>query len=447
MTGSSPRVTQITWHRQLDRDQWRIFYGAFCGRVLDGYETFALMLIVVPALQQLLDPGQASDVSRYAGIVLGMTLLGRTVGGMVTGIAADYFGRRLTLMTTVVLYAVFTGLTGLSQSWIHLAFFRFLTGASMGGELATAASLLAESWPTAARAKGQSLMQTAFALGSLLAAVIWFAAESAGGVQAWRWLFFVGVLPAFWVFSIRRRFQESSGWMQRHAERKQLRRRRRAGGLLSSDESVTANFSLFSLFSNPDLRKKTLLCTLLSMASTTGFWAVSSWMPPHIEAISRMENAANPARWASIAGVLYTVGAVLGYLMAAVLADVIGRRALLAFFFGGSLLSIPLLFLWARSLPAICLAALLTGAFTLGQFAWIAIYPPELFPTAVRATALSTVFNLGRFISALAPFVTGVLIARLGSYSTVAVLFGLVYLVAVFALPFLPETKGKPLPA
>jgi len=140
-------------------------------------------------------------------------------------------------------------------------------------------------------------------------------------------------------------------------------------------------------------------------------------------------------------------GAVLGYLMAAVLADVIGRRALLALFFGASLVTIPMLFLWAHSLPAICLAALLAGVFTLGQFAWIAIYPPELFPTAVRATALSTVFNLGRLISTLGPFVSGLLIARLGSYSTVAVLFSLVYLVAVFALPFLPETKGKPLPA
>ncbi|OFW17588.1 MAG: hypothetical protein A3H27_06930 [Acidobacteria bacterium RIFCSPLOWO2_02_FULL_59_13] len=140
-------------------------------------------------------------------------------------------------------------------------------------------------------------------------------------------------------------------------------------------------------------------------------------------------------------------GTVLGYLMAAVLADVIGRRALLALFFGASLVTIPMLFLWAHSLPAICLAALLAGAFTLGQFAWIAIYPPELFPTAVRATALSTVFNLGRLISTLGPFVSGLLIARLGSYSTVAVLFSLVYLVAVFALPFLPETKGKPLPA
>ncbi|HLA39466.1 MAG TPA: MFS transporter, partial [Candidatus Glassbacteria bacterium] len=334
-----------------------------------------------------------------------------------------------------------------AQTWVQLALCRFLTGASLGGDLAAAAALMSESWPAAARAKGQGLMQSAFAWGSLLAAAIWYGMESVGGAEAWRWLFFVGVLPALWVLYIRRGFQESSRWQQRQIERQHLRNQRRAGIELSSEEAILANFSLYSLFAEPKLRRLTLLCILLSLATTTGFWSVSGWMPAHIESVSRLAHATNPARWASVAGLLFTGGAVVGYLCAAFLADVFGRRGLLAFFFAGSLLSTSLLFLWAHSLATIALAAALSGFFTLGQFAWLSIYPPELFPTAVRATAIGVLFNAGRLLSTLGPLMAGLLIARVGSYSTVAVLFSLIYLVAALALPFLPETKGKPLPA
>ncbi|MBI4465143.1 MAG: MFS transporter [Acidobacteria bacterium] len=440
-------AAQEPWHRQLDRDHWRIFSGSFFGRLLDGYETYALMLIVAPALRELLEPAQQSDLSRYAGIVMGLTLIGRAVGGVLTGIAADYLGRRRTLIGIILIYTISTGLTGLSQSWIQLALCRFLTGASLGGDLAAAATMLSESWPESARAKGQGLMQSAFAWGSLLAAAIWYGMEFVGGTEAWRGLFFVGVLPGLWVLYLRRGFRESSRWQQRHAERQQLRKQRRAGIELSSDETLLANFSLLSLFAEPQLRRKTLLCILLAVATTSGFWSASGWMPTHVESVSRLAHVANPARWASLAGLLFTVGAVTGYLSAAFLADLLGRRGLLLFFFAGSILSVSFMFLWAHSLALICAAAFLTGLFTLGQYSWISIYPPELFPTAVRATAIGVVFNVGRLFSALGPLFAGLLIARVGNYSTVAVLFSLIYLVAALAVPFLPETKGKPLPA
>mgnify|MGYP001603474510 CR=1 FL=1 len=120
---------------------------------------------------------------------------------------------------------------------------------------------------------------------------------------------------------------------------------------------------------------------------------------------------------------------------------------LLAGFFAGGLFTIPLLYVWTESLPAVVLAAGLNGMLTLGQFVWMAIYPPELFPTAVRATAVSLIFNSARFISFLGPLFSGVLITRLGGYGATAMLFSLLYLVALCIVPFVPETKGKPLPA
>ena len=136
------------WHRQLNRTQWRIFIGSLLGRLLDGYETYALILIVVPALRQLLDPAQLSSLPQYAGAVMSITLLGRVTGGMLTGIAADYFGRRRVLVVTILFYAAFTGLTGFAQSWVQLALCRFLTGTSLGGDLAASATLMEASLAT-----------------------------------------------------------------------------------------------------------------------------------------------------------------------------------------------------------------------------------------------------------------------------------------------------------
>src|SRR5581483_11051351 len=147
------------------------------------------------------------------------------------------------------------------------------------------------------------------------------------------------------------------------------------------------------------------------------------------------------------AGVLYNFGAIAGYLAGGFLADTIGRRPLLVLYFCGSLLATPLVYLWSHTPQTVVLAAAICGAFSLGQFVWMAIYPPELFPTAVRCTAVSMIFNLSRFISSLGPLISGSLITHLGGYSSTAMLFSLVYLLGLAAVPFLPETKGKPLPA
>jgi len=201
-----------------------------------------------------------------------------------------------------------------------------------------------------------------------------------------------------------------------------------------------------AIFRDAGLRRLALLCLLMSLGTTVGYWAVSAWIPAYTVSVATATSEANPARWGAIAGLLYNLGAIAGYLSAGFLADAIGRRPLLVCFFAGSLLTTPTVYLWTHSPLAIAVAAGLNGAFTLGQFAWMAIYPPELFPTAVRATAVSLIFNTTRFISFMGPLVAGILITRLGGYGSTAMLFTLIYLLALCAVPFLPETKGRPLP-
>ena len=445
---ASPTTTlqRGSWHSELNRGHWRILGASFLGWIFDGYETYALFVIMAPALHQLLAPSQMSSLSHYAGIAVAATLLGWAFGGVLGGIVADYWGRKRTMMLTIIIYASFTAFTGLAQSWTQLVLFRFLTGLGLGGEWATGATLVAESWPLRARAKGLGMMQCAFGWGSLLAAGIWYFLEPAGGPSAWRYLFFIGVIPAFFVLFIRRRVEESERWMEKNTERKRLQASSTSGAALSHEQRKLTDFTVAVIFRDPNLRKRVLLCMSMSVATTIGYWGISSWIPAYVESIAKGASVAAPARWGAIAGLAYNFGAIAGYLVGGFFADVIGRKKLIAFFFAGSLITTPAVYLWTHSPKAVVIAVAFNGAFTLGQFVWMAIYPPELFPTAVRATAVSLIFNSARFISFLGPLFAGVLIGRLGGFSSTAMILSVAYLITALSLFWLPETTGQPLP-
>lgn len=443
-----PASKSVRWYAEVSASQWRVLAATFLGFLFDGYETYALFMVMGPALRQLLGPAQLPSLARYAGMMVAATLLGWAVGGVLGGIVADYQGRKRTMMFTILLYALFTGLTAFVHSWQQMALCRFLTGLGLGGEWATGATLIAETWPARARSKGQSIMQSAFGWGALLAAAVWYFLQPAGGPAAWRYLFLIGVIPAFFVLYVWRNVHESEKWQEKNAERKQLQSRRRAGARLSREEAVVADFTVSAIFGDRNLRRLTLLCMVMSFGSNVGYWALSGWIPAYVEAVARKSYAgAAAAHLAAQSGMLYTFAGMIGLGSAGFVADVIGRRAMLAVYFGGSLVATPLVFLWTHDPRNLLIVAAINGLFTSGQFTWMSIYPPELFPTAVRGTAISFIFNSARFIACWGPLVAGFLISRLGGYSTAAVLFSITYFFALCAVPFLPETKGKPLPA
>ena len=444
---NSPATKPARWYAELNASHWRVLTATFLGFLFDGYETYSLFLAMGPALRQLLGPAQLPSLARYAGMMVAATLLGWALGGVLGGILSDYWGRKRTMMFTILVYALFTGLTAFVHTWEQMALCRLLTGFGLGGEWATGASLIAETWPARARSKGQSIMQSAFGWGALLSAAIWYFLQPAGGPAAWRYLFLIGVIPAFFVLYVRRSVRESEKWEEKNAERKQLQTRRRAGARLSREETVVADFTVSAIFGDPNLRRLTLLCMVMSLGSNLGYCAVSSWIPAYIESVAKAASVANPARLAAQSAIIFTFAGTIGLGSAGFLADVIGRRAMLAVYFGGALIATPLVFLWTHDPYMLPVVAAINGLFTSGQFTWMSVYPPELFPTAVRGTAISFIFNTARFIACWGPLVAGFLISRLGGHSTAAMLFSTTYFFALCAVPFLPETKGKPLPA
>jgi MFS family permease len=187
------------WYQELNRDHWRVLMASFMGWIFDGYENYALFLVSAPALRQILPVSQRGDLLKYSGVIVACMLLGVGSGGILAGVVADYAGRRRTMMATILVYSLCTGLTGLVQTWPQLAALRFLAGLGMGGEWATGTTLMAESWPPRARAKGLGIMQSAFGWGALTASCVWYWLASVGGPGAWLIIVFLGVLPAFFV--------------------------------------------------------------------------------------------------------------------------------------------------------------------------------------------------------------------------------------------------------
>jgi MFS family permease len=422
------------WAKGVSRYQWLVLFVAWLGWVFDAMDATIYALVLHPALHELLGPGAGGEagselIGRYGGIIFSIFLVGWAVGGVLFGVVADRFGRTRTLVVTILVYAVFTGLAALSQTWWQLAVYRFLTALGIGGEWAAGASLVAEVWPEDKRAKAAGLLQSAWAMGFLLAAAINLLLREAG----WRPIFVVGAAPAVVALVVRLWVQEPERWQKARAAE--------AGSALGSMDRLRALFS-------PRLLRATLTGSGLAFVAVFGLWGATNWTPtlirtlPDVQSLSATEAAAK----VSYATMILNLGALVGYVSFGPLADRFGRRAAFAVMCVGSLVMLPVTYLTPRAYGQVLLLLPLLGFFNNGIFSGFPIYLPELFPTRLRATGAGFCFNIGRVIASTGPLLTGLLVAALGSYGYAASAIGLIYVVGLLILLAAPETRGRPLP-
>jgi len=438
-------VSSVPWYGTLTRAQWKTLLAANLGWMFDGYETFALILTVGVALSQLLDASQAAQIPGYAGIVISITLLGWGIGGIVGGILADYIGRRRTMIYAIIAYSLMTGLSALAWDWVSFALLRFLVGIAIGSEWATGASITAEVWPDHARGKGAGLMQCGLGIGFFLASFIWLFV-SAFGPGAWRIMFLIGILPALFALWLRTGIPESAPWQRANALRRDAVKRQSSGAALAPEEQALARFTVVDLFVEPEIRRRTLLVFLCSLATTLAWWGISTWVVPYIG--SAAAAAGLPAQqWLGYAGLAYNFGAIIGYGSFGFMADRFGRKPVTMVFFALAFVLTPVLFLWTHDLSLLLAVAAINGYFTAGQYSWMPVWLPELFPTRIRATAMAFAFNAPRLIAFLGPLLAGWLIVSFGGYGHAATMIATIYIVGFVAAVFLPETRGRPLPA
>jgi MFS family permease len=430
----------------LTAASWRALIASFLGWMFDGYETYALILVAGVALRQLLVPDQLASLPIYIGGLLAVTLVGWATGGIIAGVLADYIGRKRMLMLSILWYALFTGLTAFAGSYSSLLILRFLTGLGLGAEWGPGTAILGESWPSRSRGRAASVLQSAIGFGLLLASGVWLYVAPLGP-DAWRYMFVLGVLPALSVLWIRTSVRDPDLWIAASERRRQARQRLASGLPVSREDRLLVGFTVKQILAIPDLRRRLLLLLVLSLSTIVAWWAVSTWIPFYAGQLAARAGG-DAQRWVALAGLYYNLGGILGYFVFGVLADFWGRKPTMLLYYAGAVVLVLVLFRAVQDPSVFLVVAAVNGFFTLGQFAWMPVYLPELFPTAVRGSAISLVFDVTRYLAAAGPLLAGWLIVNLGGVSAAASIIGLSYLLGLIVTPFAaPETKGRPLPA
>ena len=429
----------------IDTAAWRALAASWLGWMFDGYETYALVLVMALAVRQLLPPERLPNASVYMGGLLAVTLLGWALGGVAAGVLADYIGRKRMLMLSILWYAVFAGLTALSRDYWYFLIFRFLTGLGLGAEWGPGTAIVAEFWPPASRGRAGGALHAAHGVGIFLASGIWLLLSPLGP-SSWRYMFVIGILPAFLLLYVRRWVHDPALWVAANRRRREARKRLEMG-VISEQDRELAQFTIARVLSDSQLRRRVGLLLLMSLSTVVGWWSVSTWIPQYAAQLAT--NAGHQSQLsASLVVLTFSAGSIAGYLVLGLLADTFGRKPTIWLYYLGALGVSLCFFLLVHDRLAVLLMAAATGFFTNGLFAWMTIYLPELFPTRVRGSAISLVFDSSRSIAALGPLLAGWLISSFGGIGTAAAMMSFIYVVGLVVAPFAgPETKGRPLPA
>lgn len=429
----------LPWYSGISRYQWWILAAAFLGWMFDGMDTTLYLLTLRPMMTDLLGPAAtASDVAYYGGIIVAVFLVGWGLGGLLFGVVGDMIGRARTMMLTILVYAVFTGLVALSQSWWHVMVFRFITAIGIGGEWAAGSALIAETWPDRGRAKAGGIMMSAYSVGYFAAAIINLTVSPIG----WRWVYVVGVVPALIAVVIRWTIHEPERWTAVKKRRDDVRRH---GARTESDRELTA-FPLTQLFRGA-LRRRTIIASLMCFAATFGFWGTQTWVPMMTARIVAAEGSTNVVRQVSMVAMALNVGSLIGVLAVAWLADAVGRRTAYLLLAAANLVVVPLVFGAARSYLSLLLLIPLYAMVNNGIFAVFVPYFSELYPTNLRTTGAGFCFNAARIVSSSGPYLSGILVGVYGgSFALTAATVAVIYVFGLGAGWFAPETLGQPLP-
>lgn len=483
--------------------------AAFLGWMFDGFEMGIFPLIGQPALVELLGPNSPpTDAAKWFGAIIAVFLVGAASGGVLFGWLGDKIGRVRAMSLSIFTYAIFTGLCGFATEAWHIAFLRFIASLGMGGEWSLGVALVNEIWPGKSRALIAGLIGAAANFGYLLVAVISmmmlsFIASLESAMLAigmspaltakllansgWRFLMITGALPALLIFLIRLFVPESEKWTAErdkgatthwakmdlfgvligacaslvivwawspagvpplaatgitvvglaiallgflHPVRRYMQRAEAVGAITAGNGRQIIKLMLFG--------------AAISSVALLGTWGSIQWAPRWA-----MQFEPDPAKHAKEWTLIWmSIGAITGTILAGLAAGRFGRRITFTVLCVGSIASV----LWfyqgntgygSLFLPTVYLAGAITAAF----YGFFPLYLPELFPTAVRATAQGFAYNFGRVIAAIGGLQTATLIAFFkGSFAMAGSAMAAIYLVGMVLIWFGPETKGKELP-
>jgi MFS family permease len=448
-TVSSPQPSvdpNLPWYRVFTREHWLVFNIATLAWLFDCLDQQLFNLARNGAMLDLVGAAKANE---YGSYTVSVFLAGWGTGGLFFGALGDRFGRARMLTICILLYSVCTGLSCLSTGFVDFCIYRFITGLGVGGVFGLAVALVADSVPDRTRAPALGMLQSLSAVGNITAGLIGMGigamASIPFGLPPWKAMFLVGAFPAFLCVFVMRRLKEPQKWVEA-----------RAAGKITG-----VKFGSYASLLGSKWRRNAWLALIACSSGIIGLWGIGNFHPTIVGSIvgtklasaglTPAQMASERAFWSSVALLLQNVGAFLGMMTFATIAQRSGRRIAFALALLASFLATVMVFKFMREFSQIFWMIPIMGFGQIGVFGVFAVYLPELFPTSLRATGTSFCYNVGRFLAATAPFTIGRITASLGgdveAFRSAGLWVSGVLLVGIFVLPFLPETKDRPLPA
>ncbi|OPZ16910.1 MAG: putative sialic acid transporter [candidate division BRC1 bacterium ADurb.BinA364] len=420
------------WYSEVTRYEWLVLIIASAGWMFDVFEGQLFNITRNQLLADILKvPLDAPEIRNYGDQFLGIFLLGGTIGGLFFGSLADRWGRRPTMVVTIAMYSVFSGLTFFAETLWQVAALRFLVAMGVGGEWAVAAALVAEVFSAKARAHAASIFHASSIFGTWLAAL---AGMAVGG--NWRYAYLFGIVPALLILWVRASLREPEMWSKAESQ--------------ASGAGKEKLGSYRELLLDPRWRGRALGGMMLATIGLGTFWSVNvAGQDLAKDMLIRQgveqKTAIEKAKFAY--GIVETAGAGLGLLAFGPLCVWLGRKRAFALVQIGALVIIPVTCYLPQTYGQLLILLPVFGFFTLSMHAGFAVYFPELFPTRLRGTGAGFCFNAGRILAASMLWFSGRLKAIEGMDIRLAItILGSAFLLGLIIVLFLPETKGRPLP-
>jgi MFS family permease len=409
----TPHAPLFGWWHTAPRPAKKALVAASFGWMLDSFDVMLYSLVLASLMADL-------HLSKGAAGILGsITLLAAAAGGLFFGIIADRFGRTRALMASVLIYAIFTAACGLAQNFVQLAVFRIVLGLGMGGEWASGASLVSETWPAEHRGKALGFMQSSWAIGYALAALV---AAIVMPLAGWRAVFFVGVLPAFFTLWIQRSVEEPEIWK-------------------NTRNTKSSAFAGVAEIFRGKLLPLTVVLTLMNACCLFAWWGFNLWVPAYLSLPISQGGVGLTSTAMSLVVIVMQVGMWLGYVTFGFVGDAIGRkRTYITYLLAAS--ALLLLYGTTRTPLILLILGPFVAFFGTGYYSGFAAVTAEIYNTRIRSTAQGLTYNTGRIASAIAPFTVGSLAQKHGFGAAFAV-GALSFLLAAFFWIWIPETKGR----
>jgi MFS family permease len=422
----------------VTRYHWLVVIIAAAAWTFDCMDGRLFVLARESALGDLLR-GKTTDpnvIKTYSGYATTSMILGWATGGIYFGMMSDRIGRVKTMAITLLMYSLFTGLSGVAVSWIDFTIYRFIVGLGVGGMFGAATTLVAETVPGGFRPLALGSLQFLAAFGNMAGSLVslWIqpgAEASLFGLPGWRVLFFVGILPAFLVVPVVALLKEPDAWL---AMRK-----------ASRHESRSGVGSPAQLFADQRWRRNAIVGLCLGLAGMVGLWGIGFFSPELITTALKGEPQSRIDEVRAFGTASQDIGAFFGMLAFTLVASFVSRRLAFLGAFLLSFLTTAYVFHNLNSASDAYWMLPLMGFAQFSLFAGYAIYFPELFPTRLRGVGVGFCYNTVRYLAAPAPILLGMLSTAV-SFRTAAVIMAGIYLLGAVALVWAPETKGKPLP-